>query len=555
MVSWRLWSGILCLAAVFAACSGKSKDGKDEVVGSGGSAGENGDGGTAQTTGAAGDPGVGGVGASVTGTGFGTPTATTAGHSTAASSATGSGGLTTGSSSSTTGMTTQVPSEWRCSVLGYENGVCDCGCGAPDPDCDSDDIDDCAACNTFGSCNRGACPGKIDPDDITQCVPPPRAWTCPADAYEDQMICNCGCGVVDPDCASDDPNECEVCNATGSCSDAICPGSIDLEDNTTCDLPEGWTCAAYTYGNGVCDCGCGVIDRDCNSLKRDACDTCSNGCSVEYCPGTIDAEDNTICTGVPYAWYCSDRFYGDGSLCHCGCGVLDPDCASAEGDVCDRCDFEGSCSAQECPGIIDPDNNAYCRRPPAPDDWICGDYAYGDGLNCDCGCGAIDVDCRTDSIDDCDSCNACGSYRCPGRVDPDDTASCAPPPEDWTCLPELYADGYQCDCGCYVLDPDCSSELATACSTCQPNYGSCAEDYNCRGVDPENNARCSDSAPDEWTCDVGVYGDGACDCGCGARDLDCDDGSIDACEYCDLGCSESDCPGSISEEDNALCTE
>ena len=72
-----------------------------------------------------------------------------------------------------------------------------------------------------------------------------------------------------------------------------------------------------------------------------------------------------------------------------------------------------------------------------------------------------------------------------------------------------------------------------------------------------DNSRCTDSAPDAWGCDIEIYGDGACDCGCGARDLDCDDGSIDVCEFCDVegSCSAEACPGSISEEDNALCTD
>jgi hypothetical protein len=117
------------------------------------------------------------------------------------------------------------------------------------------------------------------------------------------------------------------------------------------------------------------------------CTVCYNGCSNESCPGTIDEADNTICTGVPYAWTCQDRFFNDGNLCHCGCGFPDPDCDSQELDACDRCNFEGSCSAQDCPGTIDPDNNAYCEQPDPPEGWTCGYYRYADGRQCDCGCG------------------------------------------------------------------------------------------------------------------------------------------------------------------------
>lgn len=557
-MSWRIWSGVLCLGVVFAACSGKSEADKDDVGLTGGAAGERGDGGTTQVTGAAGDPGAGGLGvtASITGIGITTVTAVTTGSSfTTSSTGTGTGNFT--ASSGTTGGI-DVPSDWRCSAVAYSNGVCDCGCGAPDPDCSSnDDLDACETCNVFGGCNRGPCPGNIDADDTTECVPPPADWTCAPELYLDQSLCHCGCGAVDADCASDDPAECDACNVTGSCSDGICPGAIDPEDNSICYLPETWSCPSWTYGNGVCNCGCGVLDRDCESESADACESCNSGCSNEGCPGTIDPDDNTICTGVPYAWTCADRFYGDGSLCHCGCGVRDPDCASGDGDACDRCDFDGSCSRQECPGTINPDDNATCRRPEPPDAWICGYYAYGDGFSCDCGCGAVDIDCRSDSIDECTNCSTCGSYRCPGRVDPDDIGSCKPPPEDWTCSVYAYADGYTCDCGCHAPDPDCESQLPSVCDNCSPSSGSCVDDYTCRGLDPEDNSRCTDSAPDTWNCDVETYGDGACDCGCGVRDLDCEDSSIDACEFCDLegSCSEDDCPGSIDEADNALCTE
>lgn len=547
MVSWRVGSVVLVLLAMFAACSGKSEGDKDKDDGghSGGSAGETGDGGTTQVTGAAGEPSDGGGG----------------GNTTASTGTTGSPNVTgttvtsfTATTSGTTGVV--VPTEWHCAAVAYGNGFCDCGCGALDVDCESEELEACDTCNVFGGCNRGPCPGKIDPDDISQCTPPPDGWTCTPEAYFDQT-CNCGCGALDADCESEDPSECETCNSTGSCSTGICPGSIDPEDNTSCYLPEGYTCPAYTYGNGLCDCGCGVLDRDCDSASRDECVVCSHGCSNESCPGPIDADDNTICTGVPYAWTCAERFYGDGRLCHCGCGAPDPDCESQDGDACDRCGFEGSCSRQECPGTIDPDNNAACRRPTPPDGWTCDGYLYGDGWSCDCGCGVLDVDCRTDSIDECTTCIACGSYQCPGKVDPDDIRRCTPLPEDWTCAPYLYADGYSCDCGCHAFDPDCESSLPSACTSCSPAGGSCVDNTSCKGLDPEDNSRCVDSAPPEWDCEIETYGDGACDCGCGTRDIDCKDGSIGACEFCDLkgSCSKDKCPGAIDQEDNAVCVE
>lgn len=62
--------------------------------------------------------------------------------------------------------------------------------------------------------------------------------------------------------------------------------------------------------------------------------------------------------------------------------------------------------------------------------------------------------------------------------------------------------------------------------------------------------------PATWSCDPDYYGDGYCDCGCGAFDvMDCFSQSYLACDFCDdLGsCSSSSCPGSISSTNNATC--
>jgi hypothetical protein len=64
---------------------------------------------------------------------------------------------------------------------------------------------------------------------------------------------------------------------------------------------------------------------------------------------------------VPGAWTCNPSYYGDGS-CDCGCGVIDSDCPDALIASCEWCDVTGSCSenVMDCPGIINPTNNALC---------------------------------------------------------------------------------------------------------------------------------------------------------------------------------------------------
>jgi hypothetical protein len=254
---------------------------------------------------------------------------------------------------------------------------------------------------------------------------------------------------------------------------------------------------------------------------------------------------------VPSAWDCEDRFFGDGSLCHCGCGALDPDCESEELGSCDRCDFEGSCSVLACPGSIDPDDIAHCVLLQPPEGWTCYPFAYADG-SCDCGCGVVDIDCADDSLDACENCAGCGT-GCPGRVLPTDTTRCTPVPEGWHCDGFMYADGSSCDCGCGLVDPDCETATAESCEYCLNYAGSCSLSY-CEDIVPEDNSRCVGEAPPEWTCDAATYDDQACDCGCGAVDRDCA-GETSNCDLCNApgSCADGDC-ARIDPENNAACS-
>ncbi len=187
--------------------------------------------------------------------------------------------------------------------------------------------------------------------------------------------------------------------------------------------------------------------------------------------------------------------------------------------------------------------------------WDCPREVWGDG-RCDCGCTERDIDCQTGGIDECEVCNgpgSCNGAECPGRIDAKDNRFCLPPPIDWHCEPRSYGDGSSCDCGCGAADLDCEDASAARCTTCKLR-GSCAQDRadGCAtAISPTNNARCY--VPENWDC-YQKYGDGVCDCGCGAADVDCASSSLPACEDCSQGCSGSACPGKISPTDNGVCT-
>jgi hypothetical protein len=380
-------------------------------------------------------------------------------------------------------------------------------------------------------------------------LPPASGWFCETRRYGDGENCECGCGAVDMDCEDETLESCDVCDAFNACSTLECPSKIDPEDNARCYNPPGWLCYLSVYGDGFCDCGCGVVDIDCEDATDASCDFCPQaGCTPFNCEGTLVPDNNAVCIAPPDSWTCPDRLYNTGGQCDCGCGFMDPDCESAELAACDKCNGEGSCSGQACPGLIDEEDITSCIRPTAPDDWTCYPYLYGDGYGCDCGCGVQDADCRSTAISQCDRCS-CGG-NCPGLVDPEDTTECLPAPDGWTCNDNRYADGI-CDCGCGIEDTDCYPAYPY-CSRC-PEEG-CAHG-ECARIDMEDISQCLYDIPADWTCG-NYFFDGVCDCGCGAADVDCLGTDILDCDSCDTpgGCSSTSCPGTISPSDITSCT-
>lgn len=446
-----------------------------------------------------------------------------------------------------------APAGWACIYFSYGDGKCDCGCGVPDKDCSSAELSRCEVCNNSGSCSPGACPGRIDAADVTRCIAVPDSWTCDAASFGD-ATCDCGCGAKDVDCADGTAASCENCADAGSCANGPCPASIAQDDNTRCELPEKWWCDPATYGDGTCNCGCGALDVDCSDATAEACELCDKtSCSPFSC--LVEPEDNSRCPEPPPTWRCSPRLYGDGARCDCGCGGVDPDCDSPKLEACDKCDSPGSCAAQACPAFISAESNGTCDSPSPPPGWTCAAAAYADGITCDCGCGVMDSDCRSDDYTICQRCLDCGGHGfCEGTIDPEDMTKCGPPPPEWICSAESYRD-LICDCGCGLLDSYCQeTELSFICQN-YPVEGCSAG--NRTHIDPNHNMFCIIEVPEEWTCDRTFYDDGFCDCGCGVQDLDCPADDVDACETCDAmgSCSSDACPGTIDPDDTAQCVD
>lgn len=60
-------------------------------------------------------------------------------------------------------------------------------------------------------------------------------------------------------------------------------------------VPADWSCPADYYGaDDGCDCGCGVVDPDCGGSTADVCQYCGDGCGAGDC-GAIDPDNNAVC--------------------------------------------------------------------------------------------------------------------------------------------------------------------------------------------------------------------------------------------------------------------
>lgn len=185
-----------------------------------------------------------------------------------------------------------VPDTWGCSVDAYGSlGACDCGCGAPDADCASTASDACETvwCADTASAGLG---GLVDPLDATTCLQPPTEWTCDGAFFAaGDDVCDCGCGVADPDCGADaTAAACDVVRCAWNGSGAGGEGGRLVDgDATTCLLPPaGWACGEAAYGDGDCDCGCGGDDVDC------AADATPASCAATACPSGTTVDPNAL---------------------------------------------------------------------------------------------------------------------------------------------------------------------------------------------------------------------------------------------------------------------
>ena len=337
---------------------------------------------------------------------------------------------------------------------------------------------------TGPDCSAIGCQVCFGRDGSTRDCAAPVSFSCRPERLDDG-VCDCGCGALDPDCE-------QGCFAAGCNVDGCdrCNGNGAIE---TCGRPAKLSCKDGVRGDGVCDCGCGNYDPDCTGSS-----CIEPGCFALGCELCHDASGKAIDCVAPQR--CAAAVLDDG-VCDCGCGSADPDCGAGKGCTLPGCAADGCAVCHDAAG----------RPTPCPGTFSCETERYNDGAQCDCGCGRPDPDCRGQGCSE----PGCEAAACDLRHD---VGGKVLRPGTWVCEASRFGAIDGCDCGCGAVDADC----VDGCSG-----------PGCRAPDCDSCRAADGSAfPCGWTCPLERYQDGEqCDCGCGISDPDCRE----------RGCSEAGC--------------
>ncbi len=195
-----------------------------------------------------------------------------------------------------------APAGWTCDPGGYgDNFQCDCNaCGVVDPDCMvtpalAQQVNGCGPGQT---CNAD---GKTCAGNITGWTCPVAKYNenHNVPAAMQTGTCDCNCGIPDLDCTNTTAAvvgctaSAPTCNANGFC----------LPTAWTCD-PSFY--GDKDQVGGGCDCGCGVVDVDCADATKASCLSCDDpsgtgfagSCDTAMCTDAaskINATNNAIC--------------------------------------------------------------------------------------------------------------------------------------------------------------------------------------------------------------------------------------------------------------------
>ena len=118
-----------------------------------------------------------------------------------------------------------------------------------------------------------------------------------------------------------------------------------------CIAPNG----TWNQTTNICDCAPGFYDTDCAATKLKCADYCQGVCTQEgecLCVNGVAGR----CTRRDVTWTCPRIQFNDRSVCHCNCGLYDPDCKDSSliitgcanaGDMCIELNSRGVCAPSQ----------------------------------------------------------------------------------------------------------------------------------------------------------------------------------------------------------------
>ena len=373
----------------------------------------------------------------------------------------------------------------------------------------------------------------------------PAGWTCSAARYNALDGCDCGCGVVDPDCTPTtvvargcgDANTCtdDRCDATAHC--VYPPNLASCEDGLYCTTSD--RCAAGACAAGVardCSaqsnaCNLGVCDeaqRACVRSPRNTGGTCDDGlyctvldvCASGTCGGS--ARDCSALSSACAAGTCSE------SLGRCVASPIN------QGQSCDdglRCTTSDSCRSGTCAGTaVDCSSlNTPCTRGECdPSTGACVSVPLVNGTACEDG-----LFCTTSDRCSAGVCVAGVARDCSGQSNSCNLGVCdeaqngcgrSPRNEGGTCDDGLFCTvADHCTAGwCSGGPRDCSaSSSACAAGTCSESSARCVGSPINQGQRCDDGLRCTTGD----ACSAGTCGGTATDCS--SLDTACTRGACD----------------------------
>ncbi len=433
-----------------------------------------------------------------------------------------------------------------CTVDSCNEGTDSCNNAPNDATCDDGlYCNGDETCDAVADCQNGAAPNCNDSVGCTNDSCNETTDTCDNlpnnSACGDGQFCS-GVEVCDPigDCQlGGDPCPGAFCNEStdqcGQClTDADCNNGVYCDGQEACDLPsatciaglpvvcdDGVSCTVDSCNESTDSCDNAVSNAICdNGLYCDGTETCDavNDCQVGTPPDcadgvgcTVDSCDESTdsCKNAPNNAGCSNGLYCDGvEVCDAvnGCQAgTPPSCGDGVGCTTDSCN-EATDSCDNTPNNSTCDNGLFCDGAE-----IC------DGLN----------DCQAGSPPSCGDGVGCTVDSCNEATD-----SCDHAPDNGTCSNGLFCDGPEI---CDILN-DCQAGSPP----------SCGDGVGCT-VDSCNEATDScDHAPNNPSCDNGLYCDGTETCDAVG---DCQAGAPPSCGD-GVGCTVDSCNETTDSCDN-----